>query len=292
MTEFTDTKPMGLYEAAIGEKNQGHYVAKFEDFDRRGPGLHASWNWAAFFFMGAWALYRKMYVWFFAWWGLATVATILEQGRAGRLQQIFGVVVLLMWLAFSLFANSLYHAKVKAKIATARKSNSDALKATNHLRKIGGVLTWVPIVSIGIPTIVILAAVALPAYQDYTKPRTETIAKEHPPTNWENGVITPPQPDAKPWELNYKPATPTPQGYGDSNDVHGITPSFEVRAAELIGRIKSGALSRINASIAQAPRLNERSLPKGSMPFCVELDNLKDTDAPIHQPAAMLVAAD
>ena len=30
----------------------------------------------------------------------------------------------------------------------------------------------------------------------------------------------------------------------------------------------------------------------GSMPFCVELDNLKDTDAPIHQPVAMLVAAD
>ena len=30
----------------------------------------------------------------------------------------------------------------------------------------------------------------------------------------------------------------------------------------------------------------------GSMPFCVELDNLKDTDAPIQQPAAMLVAAD
>ena len=30
----------------------------------------------------------------------------------------------------------------------------------------------------------------------------------------------------------------------------------------------------------------------GSMPFCVELDNLKDTDAHIHQPAAMLVAAD
>ena len=30
----------------------------------------------------------------------------------------------------------------------------------------------------------------------------------------------------------------------------------------------------------------------GSMPFCVELDNLKDTDVPIHQPAAMLVAAD
>ena len=36
----------------------------------------------------------------------------------------------------------------------------------------------------------------------------------------------------------------------------------------------------------------ERGFHEGSMPFCVELDNLKDTDAPIHQPAAMLVAAD
>ena len=42
-----------------------------------------------------------------------------------------------------------------------------------------------------------------------------------------------------------------------------------------------------------AERLGVRSAPpRGSMPFCVELDNLKDTDAPIHQPAAMLVAAD
>ena len=40
------------------------------------------------------------------------------------------------------------------------------------------------------------------------------------------------------------------------------------------------------------PRHRTQSDPDGSMPFCVELDNLKDTDAPIHQPAAMLVAAD
>ncbi len=46
-----------------------------------------------------------------------------------------------------------------------------------------------------------------------------------------------------------------------------------------------------------SPTHNEKTSNKsremiGSMPFCVELDNLKDTDAPIHQPAAMLVAAD
>ncbi len=44
----------------------------------------------------------------------------------------------------------------------------------------------------------------------------------------------------------------------------------------------------------KASRCNKGAKVKlfGSMPFCVELDNLKDTDAPIHQPAAMLVAAD
>ena len=46
-----------------------------------------------------------------------------------------------------------------------------------------------------------------------------------------------------------------------------------------------------------SPTHNEKTSNKsremiGSMLFCVELDNLKDTDAPIHQPAAMLVAAD
>jgi hypothetical protein len=47
---------------------------------------------------------------------------------------------------------------------------------------------------------------------------------------------------------------------------------------------------------ARVPILEHRQMTSafitGSMPFCVELDNLKDTDAPIHQPAAMLVAAD
>lgn len=44
--------------------------------------------------------------------------------------------------------------------------------------------------------------------------------------------------------------------------------------------------------IFQVVLLDATEVLMGSMPFCVELDNLKDTDAPIHQPAAMLVAAD
>lgn len=48
----------------------------------------------------------------------------------------------------------------------------------------------------------------------------------------------------------------------------------------------------IAAEILNQNNFEEVAVFVGSMPFCVELDNLKDTDAPIHQPAAMLVAAD
>ena len=67
MKYFRDTQPTSLYEAAIGPKKKTYYVDRFEVFDENGPGLHPSWNWAAFFFTGFWALYRKLYGWFAIW---------------------------------------------------------------------------------------------------------------------------------------------------------------------------------------------------------------------------------
>ena len=184
MTDFVDTKPTGLYEAAIGEKNQDYYVTKFEDFDHRGTGLMASWNWAAFFLTGFWALYRKMYGWFFAWWAVGTVLTVYSKVQNSQIHQILGIVVGVLWVAFSLYANSLYHRKVKSRIAAAQKSNSDASRVSRRLSTSGGVHTWVPIVFGGIPVIGIVAAVALPAYQDYAKPKASA--------------------EPKPWEQQYQ----------------------------------------------------------------------------------------
>jgi beta-galactosidase len=64
-----------------------------------------------------------------------------------------------------------------------------------------------------------------------------------------------------------------------------------------VNRLPQHATFMPYASFAEAQKgymflLPTCASPAGSMPFCVELDNLKDTDAPIHQPAAMLVAAD
>ena len=200
MTDFVDTKPTGLYEAAIGEKNQDYYLDKFEDFDQQGPSLHTSWSWAAFLGGGAWALYRKMYGWFFGWWVVATAVTIFSKVPDAQIQQVLTALVLVSWVGFSVFANALYHRKIKARIATAQKLNSDASRVSRRLSASGGVHTWVPIVFGGIPIIGIVAAVALPAFQDYTK-RTQSVAgvaaanaanKPAAQVDWNKGVITPP----------------------------------------------------------------------------------------------------
>ena len=176
MRDFANTKPMGIYEVAIGEKNQDYYLDKFEDFDQKGVGWHASWNWAAFFFTGLWALYRKMYGWFVLWLIVLTFFRVLPIGTPSTLTALAMLLVnIALWLGFTVFANSLYHRKVKARLAATKNSNSNALRASRKLSAGGGVHTWVPIVFGGIPAIGIVAVVALPAYQDYTK-RTQNVA--------------------------------------------------------------------------------------------------------------------
>ena len=175
--DFSDTKPVGLYESAIGQKNQDYYLNKFEDFDDKGPGAHLSWNWAAFVGVGAWALYRKMYGWFFAWWAVVTVVTVYAKVPNDQIHQFLAIGLGVFWLGFAMFANSLYHRKIKARITSAQSPNSDASRVSRRLSASGGVHTWVPIVFGAIPVIGIAAAVALPAYQDYTKRQSSPIAQ-------------------------------------------------------------------------------------------------------------------
>jgi hypothetical protein len=158
-----------LYEPALGEKNFGYYLAKFQAFDDKGTGLHVSWNWPAFFFTGFWALYRKMYGWFFAWWALATVVTVFEKAQSAQIHQFLAVVSVVSWLGFATYANSLYHRKIKKRIASAQRSHSDVSRISGILSASSGVNKWVPIVCGAVPVIGVVASIALPAYQDYTK---------------------------------------------------------------------------------------------------------------------------
>lgn len=148
-----DASQRNLYETFIGERNSGYYLAKFEHFDKLGGGLHASWNWPAFI-SPAWALYRKMYGWFFTMWLLTAVMS----GFAKVTEHFFLVLVPIM--AFSAFANSLYHRHVKIKIAQTKK---------------GGVNMWVPWVATSLPVIGILAAIVIPAMTSAPKALTPAV---------------------------------------------------------------------------------------------------------------------
>lgn len=162
MQDFSNTRPSGLYEAAIGEKKQNYYIEKFEAFDEKGPDHTASWNWAAFLAGGAWALYRKMYGWFFVWWLLLTVVAVLQSIPNPGMHRWVAIFAAFLWLGFAVFANSLYHAKIRARIAAVTKSTSDASKVDKRLRAKNGVNAWVPIVFAAVPVLGIALAVALP----------------------------------------------------------------------------------------------------------------------------------
>jgi len=143
-----------LYEAILGEKNRIYYLTKFESFDQQGPGLKASWNWPALLAGGVWALYRKMYGWFFAFWGVAFLSNIFEKAGSPGLSAI---IFLVPWIAFPIYADSLYHNSIKKKIAVAQLSVKEEPKLLEYIRYKGGVHTWVIWVFGGLPVIGFLA---------------------------------------------------------------------------------------------------------------------------------------
>ena len=146
-----------LYEAIIGEKNRDRYLAKFAVFDRQPGKLTASWNWSAFLFAGTWALYRKMYSWFFALWSLAAIAHIIA--KAG-LPRFSALAFLASLVAFGIYADAIYYRRAKAKITEASHFNEPAARL-DYLRKKGGVHTWVLWV-LAFMIIAIIASIVIP----------------------------------------------------------------------------------------------------------------------------------
>lgn len=191
----------GLYEAAIGQKNQAYYLDRFEQFDKNRYGFHASWNWAALFGAGVWALYRKMYGWFFATWAFGIILNMVMKLNP---PPVVGLLYLAPWFCFAIFGNSLYYRKVIAQIASAQKSNADERKVIRRLNGSGGVHTWVLYVVGAIPVIGIVAAIAIPAYENTAKTKFDAstaklvdATQTSSGTDWANGTITPPpQPSA------------------------------------------------------------------------------------------------
>jgi len=154
------------YEAYIGENRRSRYLDKFLRFDLQPTKWMSGWNWAAFFFTGFWALSRKMYGWFFAFWALLAVSSPLEKTAPG----LSLLLLIIPQILFASYADALYYRKAKRTIASASRIDDPTMRI-QHLRKKGGVHSWIIWLCIALPVAGIIAAVAIPAYVTYKEKR-------------------------------------------------------------------------------------------------------------------------
>lgn len=178
MTGTEDQKDEFL-KAVIGPKNQSYYLRHFQRFSRDNK-LSASWHWPAFFLSFYWFLYRKMWlaalVYFLLPYALfipVGLIAAIAGGSAGEAVTGLGYILYLLgvFVVLPLYANALYYRHCNKKIAEAKIVSKDPQRQLGELSAKGGtsgaalfVILLLPVIAI----IGILAAIALPAYQDYT----------------------------------------------------------------------------------------------------------------------------
>lgn len=204
-----------LYEAAIGDKNTAYYLEKFTQFDQQAPGFKTSWNWPAFFLGCPWAIYRKMYGWFFVYLISALLLNTIGKLQSGQSGLFLPMLFLALPIAFGIFANSLYHNNVRKKIAAAKLTMKDDAKVLAYFHHAGGVniwVVWVMWIFGFIFVIGIVASIAIPYVHDNyskTKPGLEPF----------NGALDQPAAQSvNPWD-NDPIEQPAKQGAGLFDDV-------------------------------------------------------------------------
>ncbi len=169
-----------FYKAAIGPNNTAHYLQRFAEFDRRGK-AGMGWHWPAFFVTFYWLLYRKMWLNAFLYWispyvlmvPFFVVVALLGDEDAGV--AVFAVGYVLYIAAFMLlpplFGDALYYRHCKAKIAEAKQAGGSPERQLGELAGKGGTSNVAIFILLGFGLLMmlgILAAIAIPAYQDYT----------------------------------------------------------------------------------------------------------------------------
>jgi len=172
----TTFAPQGdLLAAYVGPKNADYYAKKFDSFKRGGGAV--SWHWPAFFISAYWLLYRKMWLNAFLYWiALPIVLTIVSLLIAAVAGTVVGDLfyyasyVLITFVLVPMFANQLYYQHAQKKADKVASVMSSAEQQSAELSRIGGtsnvVLILIPILLVFV--LGILAAIAIPAYNDYT----------------------------------------------------------------------------------------------------------------------------
>lgn len=164
-----------LIGAYLGPRNAHYYQTRFAKFDS-GQG-YASWNWPAFFFTWFWLAYRKMWGLFFAYWLLLPIVMVVLSialgavaGPAAGTAFYYSMYGAIAFIVVPIYANKLYFNHANGKIAKVSGTSMSSEQQALELARIGGTsnmaIVLIPVVLIFLLGIV--AAIAIPAYQDYT----------------------------------------------------------------------------------------------------------------------------
>jgi hypothetical protein len=164
-------------ELAIGPNNTDYYLSRFERFASGGSKL--SWNWPAFFVTLPWMLYRKMWGYAAAYFFLTPVLVLVAALILGASFGTSGaglawpIVTVLVFVFVPMFANLFYYRQVASRVAWTKRLRGATDRQMRALASEGGTSAAALLILLVfpfavIPVIGILAAIAIPAYQDYT----------------------------------------------------------------------------------------------------------------------------
>ncbi len=155
----------------IGPKNTDYYLERYR---RIQGGSSIGWHWPAFFLTSGWLLYRKM--WLFALLYIVGMPIMVSMVMV-LLGALFGetagstfyyAYVLSLFVVVPLFANKLYLSRALKYIERINASGFAEDRRRRFIEKSGGTSLVAALVLLIVPLSGILAAIAIPAYQDYT----------------------------------------------------------------------------------------------------------------------------
>ncbi|MGB4811993.1 MAG: pilin [Methylophilaceae bacterium] len=174
------------YQAIIGDKNQAYYLKHFAQFDANGK-TNATWHWPALFVPFYWFLYRKMWPYAILYFIIPYIGMLVIGILATIVGESANLLISIFYFAFfiallvlpALFANALYYKHCKKEIASviAKKLNTE--RTVGELVGNGGTsgaALIAVLVIVFVAVIGILAAIAIPAYQDYVNRAKTTQA--------------------------------------------------------------------------------------------------------------------
>ena len=163
-----------MYRAFIGPAKVNYYLPVFERFDSGGSAI--SWNWPAALFSQIWLLYRGMmlfglllYPIFAFCLGFIVALLITSLANFSPIAIVYVVIYPILIITGGMFGNKIFHRHVRNVIDRSSRLNLSNQQRRDWLVRKGsssGVFLFLALaIFIIIP---ILAAIALPAYQDYT----------------------------------------------------------------------------------------------------------------------------